>query len=81
MSACADSPMDILLPLVLSKEQDIIIFQIFISEISLHGILAGHDLPFILTITHPNKNLETVRFHDIITFIFLIKLVECAIQN
>lgn len=62
-----------------SNEQDIITFQNFTSEISVPGILAGDDCPFIRTITHPNKNLETVRFHDIITFIFLIKLVEYAI--
>lgn len=75
MPACAHSHMDILLP-VLSNEQDIITFQAFISEMSLHGILAGDDHPFITTIAHPNKGLETVRFHYVITLIFLIKLDE-----
>lgn len=75
MPACAHSHMDRLLP-VLSNEQDIITFQTFISEMPLHGIVAGDDCPFITTITHPNKNLETVRFHYIITLIFLIKLDE-----
>lgn len=63
MPVCADSHMDILLP-VLSNEQDIITFQTFISEMSLHGISAGDNHTFITNIMHPNKNLETVRFHD-----------------